>query len=186
MVDQKKAEQAIFMLLEAVGEDPMREGLRDTPARVARMYTEILAGMDEYPGDHLQTIFNEDHRELVLVKDIPFYSLCEHHLVPFFGKVHIAYLPQGGKITGLSKLARIVETTARRLQLQERITSTIADTLVRHLDPQAVAVMVEAEHLCMAMRGVNKPGSVTITTAVRGIYAHDEVSRSIVYSLMQK
>ncbi len=184
-IDQEKIQQAVRMILEAVGEDPTREGLLETPARVARMYGEILSGIDQDPGDHLQTIFNEDHNELVLVKDISFYSLCEHHLIPFFGKAHVAYIPQGAKITGLSKLARLVETAARRPQLQERLTSTVADALVTHLDPTGVAVMVEAEHMCMAMRGVNKPGTITVTTAVRGTFLEDVHLRSEVFHMMR-
>ena len=183
--DQEKIKTAVRMILEAVGEDPSREGLIDTPARVARMYSEILSGVNQDPGDHLQTIFNEDHNELVLVKDITFYSLCEHHLIPFYGKAHVAYVPQGAKITGLSKLARLVETAAKRPQLQERLTATVADALMEHLEPMGVAVMVEAEHMCMAMRGVNKPGTITVTTAVRGTLAKDVHARSEVFQMMR-
>lgn len=184
--DQAKLEQAVRMILEAVGEDPKREGLLDTPKRVARMYEEVFSGLHKKPEDELSAIFNELHEEVVLVRDIPFYSMCEHHLVPFFGKAHVAYLPKNGRVTGLSKLARLVETVARRPQLQERITSTVADTLMNKVEPHGVVVMVEAEHLCMSMRGVNKPGSRTLTTAVRGIYQQDRNSREEVFSLIRQ
>lgn len=173
------------MILEAIGEDPEREGLIETPARVARMYAEVFAGLHQDPREQLTTIFNEDHNELVLVKDIIFYSMCEHHLVPFFGKAHVAYIPQGARITGLSKLARLVESAARRPQLQERLTATVADALVDRLSPVGVAVLVEAEHMCMAMRGVNKPGTRTVTTAVRGSLAQDADARAQVFALMR-
>jgi GTP cyclohydrolase I len=173
------------MILEAIGEDPRREGLVETPARVARMYAEVFAGLHHDPRDELTTIFNEDHNELVLVKDITFYSMCEHHLVPFFGRAHVAYIPQGARITGLSKLARLVESAARRPQLQERLTATVADALVDRLAPVGVAVLVEAEHMCMAMRGVNKPGTRTVTTAVRGTLAQDADARAQVLALMR-
>ncbi|MCI0184326.1 MAG: GTP cyclohydrolase I FolE [Acidibacillus sp.] len=182
--DQKKIEIAVRMILEAIGEDPDREGLLDTPARVGRMYSEVFSGLHQDPREQLKTIFNEDHNEVVLVKDITFYSMCEHHLVPFYGHAHVAYIPQGARITGLSKLARLVESTARRPQLQERLTSTIANALVDRLDPAGVAVMIEAEHMCMAMRGVNKPGTKTLTTAVRGILATDTNKRKEVFDLM--
>ncbi|PWI59049.1 GTP cyclohydrolase I FolE [Sulfoacidibacillus thermotolerans] len=184
--DQQKIETAVKMILEAIGEDPNREGLLETPARVARMYSEVFSGLHQDPREQLMTIFNEDHNEVVLVKDITFYSMCEHHLVPFFGHAHVAYIPQGARITGLSKLARLVETAARRPQLQERLTATIADALVDRLDPAGVAVMVEAEHLCMAMRGVNKPGTKTLTTAVRGILFTDPLKRKEVFDFMQQ
>ncbi|MCY0901564.1 MAG: GTP cyclohydrolase I FolE [Firmicutes bacterium] len=184
-MDKQKIEAAVRMILEAVGEDPDREGLLDTPARVARMYAEVFSGLHQDPADQLQTIFNEDHNELVLVKDITFYSMCEHHLVPFFGRAHVAYIPRGARITGLSKLARLVESAARRPQLQERLTSTVADALVARLQPVAVAVMVEAEHMCMAMRGVNKPGTRTVTTAVRGSYESDAALRAEVFAQMR-
>lgn len=170
MVDQEKIRQAVRMILEAIGEDPDREGLVDTPDRVARMYQEIFHGLHEDPHDQVKVFFDEPHDEMVLVKDIPFYSMCEHHLVPFFGKVHVAYIPTAGRITGLSKLARVVETVARRPQLQERMTTTIADTLVDCLQPQGVGVIVDAEHLCMSMRGIQKPGNRTLTSAMRGVF----------------
>jgi len=183
-VDHRKIEEAVRMILEAVGEDPNREGLLDTPARVARMYAEIFSGLNEDPKQHFSVIFSEDHEELVLVKDIPFFSVCEHHLVPFFGKAHVGYIPRGGRVTGLSKLARAVETVSRRPQLQERITSTIADAIMEKLEPHGVIVVVEAEHMCMTMRGVRKPGAKTITSAVRGVFAEDPASRAEALSLI--
>lgn len=182
--DHKKIEQAIVMILEAIGEDPTREGLLDTPKRVAKMYEEVFQGLNQDPKEHFATVFSEDHEELVLVKDIPFYSMCEHHLVPFFGKAHVGYIPKGGKVTGLSKLARAVEAVAKRPQLQERITSTIADAMVETLQPLGVIVVVEAEHMCMTMRGVKKPGSSTITSAVRGAFANNPAARAEVLSLI--
>ncbi|HWJ02985.1 MAG TPA: GTP cyclohydrolase I FolE, partial [Verrucomicrobiae bacterium] len=167
-MDLEKIQIAVRMMLEAIGEDPDREGLRDTPARVARMYAEIFCGLHQEPKGHLQVQFSEDHEEMVLVKDIPIYSMCEHHLVPFYGKAHVAYIPKGGKVTGLSKLARVVEGFAKRPQLQERLTSQIADSIMEVLQPHGVIVVIEAEHMCMTMRGVKKAGSKTITSAVRG------------------
>lgn len=184
-VNKEQIEHAIRLLLEAVGEDPNREGLLDTPKRVAKMYEEVFSGLNEDPKEHFKTVFGEDHEELVLVKDIPFYSMCEHHLVPFYGKAHIAYIPKGGKVTGLSKLARAVEAVAKRPQLQERITSTVADSIVESLEPHGVMVVVEAEHMCMTMRGVKKPGASTVTSAVRGVLATDAAARSEVLSLIK-
>ncbi|EIT86584.1 GTP cyclohydrolase I [Fictibacillus macauensis ZFHKF-1] len=183
--DKDKIQQAVTMILEAIGEDPTREGLLDTPKRVAKMYEEVFQGLNQDPKDHFATIFGEDHEELVLVKDIPFYSMCEHHLVPFFGVAHIGYIPRGGKVTGLSKLARAVEAVTRRPQLQERITSHVANSLVETLDPHGVIVVVEAEHMCMTMRGVKKPGSKTVTSAVRGVFANDAAARSEVLGLIR-
>jgi GTP cyclohydrolase I len=177
-VDLDKIEQAVSMILEAVGEDVNREGLKDTPKRVAKMYAEVFSGLKEDPKEYFKTVFHEGHEELVLVKDIPFYSMCEHHLVPFFGKAHIAYIPRDGIVTGLSKLARAVETVAKRPQLQERITSTIADSLMETLNPHGVYVMIEAEHMCMTMRGIKKPGSKTVTAVSRGILETDDIKRS--------
>ena len=177
-VDLQKIEQAVTMILDAVGEDPTREGLLDTPKRVAKMYAEIFSGLRQDPKEYFQTVFHEGHEEIVLVKDIPFYSTCEHHLVPFFGKAHIAYIPRDGVVTGLSKLARAVEAVAKRPQLQERITSTIADSLMESLKPHGVYVMVEAEHMCMTMRGVKAPGATTVTAVARGILEEDDVKRS--------
>ncbi|WP_160721358.1 GTP cyclohydrolase I FolE [Bacillus sp. USDA818B3_A] len=184
-INRPQIEEAVRLILEAIGENPNREGLLDTPKRVAKMYEEVFSGLNEDPKQHFETIFSEDHEELVLVKDIPFYSMCEHHLVPFFGKAHVAYIPQNGRVTGLSKLARAVEAVAKRPQLQERITSTIADSMMEKLDPRGVMVVVEAEHMCMTMRGVKKPGSKTVTTAVRGTLADDAVARSEVLSLIK-
>ncbi|ADI26314.1 MULTISPECIES: GTP cyclohydrolase I FolE [Geobacillus] len=178
-------EYAVRLILEAIGEDPNREGLVDTPKRVAKMYAEVFAGLQEDPKQHFQTVFSEEHEELVLVKDIPFYSMCEHHLVPFFGAAHVAYIPREGKVTGLSKLARAVEAVARRPQLQERITATIADSIVEALEPHGVMVVVEAEHMCMTMRGVKKPGAKTVTTAVRGVFETDANARAEVLSLIK-
>ncbi len=184
-INHAQIEEAIRMILEAVGEDPNREGLLDTPKRVARMYEEIFSGLREDPSQHFQTIFGEDHEELVLVKDIAFHSVCEHHLVPFYGHAHVAYIPRNGKVTGLSKLARAVEAVAKRPQLQERITSTVADAIMGKLEPHGVMVIVEAEHMCMTMRGVKKPGAKTVTSAVRGIFAKDSKARSEVLSLIK-
>ncbi len=185
-VDLEKIEKAVSMILEAVGEDVSREGLLDTPKRVAKMYAEVFSGLKEDPKEYFKTVFHEDHEELVLVKDIPFYSMCEHHLVPFFGKAHIAYIPRDGVVTGLSKLARAVDTVARRPQLQERITSTIADSMMDTLDPHGVFVMVEAEHMCMTMRGIKKPGATTITAVARGVLETDAIKRSEVITYINK
>ncbi|WP_309081690.1 GTP cyclohydrolase I FolE [Zhihengliuella sp.] len=169
VVDQPRIERAVREILEAIGEDPDRDGLLDTPKRVAKAYAEFFSGLHERPGDLLDTTFDIDHSELVLVKDIPFYSTCEHHLVPFHGSAHVGYIPgEHGKVTGLSKLARLVELYARRPQVQERLTTQIADALVEHLAPRGVIVVVECEHMCMSMRGVQKPGARTVTSAVRG------------------
>ncbi|WZY01703.1 GTP cyclohydrolase I FolE [Bacillus sp. FSL W7-1360] len=185
MINHDKLQQAVKMILEAVGEDPDREGLKDTPKRVAKMYGEMFSGLYEDPSEHLKTVFAESHEELVLVKDIPFYSMCEHHLVPFFGKAHIAYIPSNGIVTGLSKLARTVDTVARRPQVQERMTKTLADTFMQALQPQGVMVIVSAEHMCMSMRGIQKPGAKTVTTAVRGMFEEDATARAEVLNLVQ-
>ncbi len=184
-MDQKRIEAAVRELLEAVGEDPSREGLLETPARVAHMYTEIFSGLEEDPARHLK-IFNEpeQHNELVLVRDIPLYSVCEHHLLPFIGEAHIAYIPKGGRIIGLSKFARIVDCFARRPQVQERLTAQIADFLFDNLDPYGVAVVIEAEHLCMTMRGARAAGSRTQTSALRGTMRTDAKSRAEVMALL--
>jgi GTP cyclohydrolase IA len=183
-VNRAQIEEAVKLILEAIGEDPTREGLLDTPKRVAKMYEEVFSGIDVEPKEYFQTIFSEDHEELVLVKDIPFYSMCEHHLVPFYGHAHVAYIPRNGKVTGLSKLARAVETVAKRPQLQERITSTVVDSIMETLEPYGAMVVVEAEHMCMTMRGVKKPGSKTITTAVRGSLKEDAQSRNEVLAFI--
>ena len=184
-MDKTKIEEGVRLILEGVGEDPDREGLRETPARVARMYEEVFAGLSENPARHFEVTFDEHHEEMVLVKDIPFYSMCEHHLVPFFGKAHVAYIPAtDGRICGLSKLARLVEAFAKRPQVQERLTSQIADTLIEQLNPQGVIVVLEAEHMCMSMRGVKKPGSQTVTSAVRGVFEKSAPARSEALSLI--
>ena len=173
MVDKQKVEKAIALLVEGIGEDVNREGLLDTPQRVARMYEEICGGLDETADEHLARTFTSTNNEMVIEKDITFYSLCEHHLMPFFGKAHIAYIPDG-KVVGLSKLARTVEVFARRPQIQEQLTVQIADAIMEHLNPKGVMVYLEAEHLCMSMRGIKKPGSKTITTACRGEFLENE------------
>jgi GTP cyclohydrolase I len=178
-VDVARAEKAVRELLLAIGEDPDRDGLRRTPTRVASMFAEVLDGIHRDPCAHLTVTFEADHREMVMVRDIAFASLCEHHLVPFIGRAHLAYIPgHDGRITGLSKLARLVEGYAHRLQVQERLTSQVADSLVEALEPMGVLVVVEAEHLCMSMRGVKKPGATTVTSAVRGLFEHDIAARA--------
>jgi GTP cyclohydrolase I len=184
-VDLARVEKAVRELLIAIGEDPERSGLVRTPERVARAYAEMFAGLFVDPDEVLQTTFDENHDELVLVKDIPLYSICEHHLVPWHGKAAVGYIPGAdGRITGLSKLARVVDLYAKRPQVQERLTSQVADAVMRRLEPQGVIVVVEAEHLCMAMRGVRKPGSTTTTSAVRGIFQSDPRSRAEALSLI--
>jgi len=185
-VDQTKIEGAIRTILEALGEDPNREGLRETPQRVARMYEEIFAGLHTDPQDLLDVSFTEYHDELVLIKDIPLYSMCEHHLLPFYGVAHVAYIPKGGKVVGISKLARVVEAYAHRPQLQERLTSQIADCIFSTLKPMGVGVVIQAEHMCMTMRGVKKPGSLTVTSAVRGIFETRPETRAELFALIQK
>jgi GTP cyclohydrolase I len=178
-LDPERIERAISELLLAIGEDPSREGLVATPKRVAAMYQELFAGLDEDPSKHLTVTFAAEHDEMVMVRDIPFASLCEHHLVPFMGKAHVAYIPgDDGRITGLSKLARLVDAYAKRLQVQERMTSQIADALMDTLAPRGALVVVEAEHLCMSMRGVRKPGTLTVTSALRGIFKEDPRTRA--------
>jgi GTP cyclohydrolase I len=182
-VDLEKMKVAVRMILEAVGEDPDREGLLETPRRVAKMYAEMFQGLSVDPGRHLEVLFPESYDEMVLVRDIPFTSMCEHHLLPFSGVAHVAYLPQG-KVTGLSKIARVVEEVARRPQVQERMTNTIADLISNHLDTSGVGVVVSAEHSCMAIRGVKKPGSVTITSSLRGDFRDDPATRAEFMSLI--
>lgn len=169
MIDQDKIKQGVRLLLEGIGEDISREGLLDTPDRIARMYEELFGGTEEDAGVHLSRTFHADNSEMVIEKDITFYSTCEHHMLPFYGKVHIAYIPDG-RVAGLSKLARTVEVYARRLQLQEQMTGQIADALMKHMHPKGVLVMAEAEHMCMTMRGIRKPGSQTVTLALRGVF----------------
>jgi len=184
-VDLGRIEAAVREILAAVGEDPEREGLRATPARVARMYAEIFSGLDEDPGEHLVPTFDAAHDELVLVRDIAIYSVCEHHLLPWSGKAHVAYIPnEDGRVTGLSKLVRLVEGYAKRPQVQERLTTQVADTLVRVLGARGVFVVVEAEHMCMSMRGVKKPGAVTVTSAVRGHFLTSAAARAEVLGLI--
>lgn len=184
MVDIKKAEEAVRLLLEAIGEDVTREGLVETPRRVAKMYSEILEGREEKASEHLSKVFNVKSSDIVIEKDITFYSMCEHHLLPFFGKAHIAYIPKD-KVVGLSKLARTVEVFAKRLQLQEQMTNEIADAIEECLDAKGVIVLIEAEHTCMTMRGVKKPGSKTITYAVRGAFKEDDFLRSETIAMMK-
>ena len=184
MIDQEKIREAVKLLLEGIGEDPEREGLRDTPDRVARMYGEILAGMEADASVPLAKVFSVDSGEMVLAKDIPFYSMCEHHLMPFYGKAHIAYIPKG-KVVGLSKLARTVEIYAARLQIQEQMTGQIADALMKHLAPGGVMVMLEAEHMCMTMRGVKKPGSRTVSIAVRGAFKEEPMLQERFFRMLQ-
>lgn len=184
--DHEKIEHAIRLIFEALGEDPDREGLRDTPMRVAREYDEIFAGLLIEPRDVLSVVFEEGHDEMVMVRDIPFHALCEHHFLPIFGQAHVAYIPnEKGQITGLSKIARLVDVVAKRPTLQERMTTTIADALEEALDPRGVLVVVEAKHLCMDMRGVRKPGSETVTSAVRGIFRDDSRTRAEAMTLIR-
>ena len=185
MIDQNKIRQGICLLLEGIGEDITREGLIDTPDRITRMYTELFSGMEEDAGEHLSRTFHVDNSEMVLEKDIAFHSVCEHHMLPFFGKVHIAYIPNG-KVVGLSKLARTVEVFARRLQLQEQLTGQIADALMGHMKPQGVLVMVKAEHMCMTMRGIKKPGSQTVTLARRGVFETDPLLEERFFRLLKQ
>ena len=182
-VDLNRIEKAVQEILEAVGEDLQREGLKETPARVARMYSELLDGMRHDPAEHLNSIFHEGYDEIVLLRDVPFYSVCEHHLMPFIGKAHLAYLPDG-KVLGVSKLARLVDAFARQLQVQERLTVQIADFLMENLKPKGVAVVLEASHSCMTIRGIKKPGAMMVTSALRGIFKKDPRSRSEVLTLM--
>ena len=183
MVDHEKVKEAVKMLLEGIGEDVNREGLLETPERIARMYEEICGGMDEDAAIHLSKVFSVDNNEMVMEKDIVFYSTCEHHLMPFYGKAHVAYIPDG-KVAGLSKLARTVEVYARRLQIQEKMTGQIADAVMEHLQPKGVMVMLEAEHMCMTMRGVKKPGSKTVTVAARGVFKDNEALQNQFFRML--
>lgn len=184
MVDHSKVEQAIRLLLEGIGEDPEREGLKDTPSRIARMYDEILGGMEENAADHLARTFSSENTGILLEKDITFYSMCEHHMLPFYGKAHVAYIPDG-RVVGLSKLARCVEVYAKRLQMQERMTDQIADALMRELGCKGVMVLTQAEHTCMTMRGVKKPGTQTVSVAARGAFRENESLRSSFYEMLR-
>lgn len=183
-IDTGRIEKAVREIIEAIGEDPLREGLVETPERVARFYKEVFAGLHTDPGDVIDAFFGEEHyQEIVMVREIPFYSMCEHHFVPFHGRAHVAYMPKG-RVTGLSKLARLVEGFARRPQMQERLTAQVANCLNERLNPLGVLVVVEAEHLCMSMRGVKKPGALTVTSAVRGIMETNPATRSEAMSLL--
>jgi GTP cyclohydrolase I len=185
MMDHAKIEEGVRLILEGIGEDPQREGLLDTPARVARMYEEIFTGLNEEPAPLFVKSFGENHNELVLVKDIPVYSICEHHLMPFFGVAHVGYLPgDDGRVCGISKLARLVDLYAKRPQVQERLVSQIADTLVEQLEPSGVIVVIETEHLCMSMRGIRKPGAKTTTSAVRGLFMSAPKTRAEALTLI--
>lgn len=184
-MDKEKIKKAVEMILEAIGEDKNREGLIDTPKRVADMYEEIFAGMERKAEDEISVFFTEEHDEMVIVKDIPLYSMCEHHLLPFLGKAHVAYIPREGKVTGLSKLARVVDIASKRPQLQERLTTQIAEILMKKLDAKGVLVVIEAEHMCMVMRGVKKSGSKTITSAVRGIFRSSQATREEAFMLLK-
>lgn len=184
-MDKKKIERAVKDILEAIGEDTSREDIKATPVRVAEMYEEILSGSKKNPADELEILLAENHDEIVLLKSIPLYSICEHHLLPFIGKAHVAYIPKGGRVTGLSKLARVVDTLAKRLQVQERLTTAIADVIMKKLKPRGVLVVIEAEHLCMSMRGVKKPGVMTITSAVRGIFKENQKTRQEALALIK-
>lgn len=186
MTKTEQVEAAVRQLLEALGENPEREGLLDTPKRVAKMYQEMWTGLDKDPKDEFTAVFSEGHEEVVLVKDIPFYSMCEHHLVPFYGVAHVAYLPSGGRVTGLSKLARAVEVASKRPQLQERLTAQVATALEEALSPEGVFVMVEAEHMCMTMRGIKKPGAKTVTTVAKGIFKENINQRREILDMIQR
>jgi GTP cyclohydrolase I len=184
MIDQDKIKRAVHDILVAIGEDPSREGIRETPRRIAEMYAEVFRGMKEDPREVLSVGFEEGHNEMVILKDIPFYSICEHHLLPFYGMAHIGYIPKG-RVVGASKLGRVVEILAKRPQLQERLTTQIADTIVEALQPQGVAVVIEAEHMCMTMRGVKQPGSNIVTSAMRGSFRTRAVTRAEFLSLIK-
>lgn len=185
-MDTKKIEKGIRLILEGIGEDPDRAGLRETPERVARMYQEIFSGIETPTEELLKTIEGESHDEMVLLKDIPFYSVCEHHLVPFIGKAHVAYVPSAGKIVGLGELVKAVEVLAKRLQVQERLTTQLADMIMEKLKPKGTMVIIDAEHLCISMRGVKKPGTRTVTSAVRGIFRSKQSTRDETLELIKK
>jgi len=185
-MDERLIRESVRMFLKGIGEDPERDGLAETPDRVVNMVKEVFAGVGADPGEHLVRSFNENHEELVLVSNIPLYSFCEHHLLPFFGKAHVAYIPRKGRVTGLSKLARVVDGYSRRPQLQERLTGQIADAIMEKLSPYGVMVVIEAEHMCMTIRGVNKPGARTTTSATRGIFRNQPATRAEALSLIKK
>jgi GTP cyclohydrolase I len=186
LIDQEKIKAAVKLLIEAIGEDSNREGLAETPRRVAEMYAELFAGIQQDPKEELKVGFEESHREMVIVRDIPFYSMCEHHLLPFYGTAHVGYIPnKGGRVVGASKLARVVEIISKRPQLQERMTSAIADAVMDAIKPDGVAVVVQAEHLCMIMRGIKKPGSALVTSALRGTFRSRPDTRNEFFCLLQ-
>ncbi len=185
-MNKLRIERAVKEILLAIGEDPEREGLVDTPKRVARMYEEIFSGIGKDPGKELHVVYNEEHDEMVVLKDIPFYSMCEHHLLPFTGRAHVAYIPENNKIVGLSKLARLVDAVSKKPQLQERLTSSIADIIMKSLKPKGALVIVQAEHLCMTMRGIKKPGSKMITSAVRGLFRRSQATRAEALALIRE
>jgi GTP cyclohydrolase I len=185
VINEAEIKQAVTSIIKAIGEDPGREGLLDTPKRVAEMYTELFSGLYKNPGEELSVDFEVGHREMVILRDIPFYSMCEHHLLPFFGITHLGYIPNAeGRVVGVSKLARVVEIVARRPQLQERMTSQIADAIYEGINPDGVGVVIQAEHLCMVMRGIKKPGSSIITSAVRGTFRSNSTTRAEFFSLL--
>jgi len=185
-MDKNKIKKAVRDILEAIGDDPKRKDLLETPQRVADMYEEIFSGIKQDARKELEVVLDQKHNEIVLLRDIPLYSVCEHHLLPFIGRAHVAYIPKGGKVTGLSKIARVVDILSRRLQVQERLTTEIAEVVMSKLKPLGVMVVIEAEHLCMSMRGVRKPGTMTITSAVRGIFKDNQKTRSETLSLIRK
>ena len=184
-MDTEKIEQGVRLIIEGIGDDPNRPALVETPARVARAYEEIFSGIAAKPEQIIKPVQKEQYDEIVLIKNIPFYSMCEHHLLPFIGSAHVAYLPRGSRITGLSKLARVVDILSKRLQVQERLTSEIADTIMTAIQPRGVLVVISAEHLCMTMRGVRKPGSVTVTSVVRGIFRENPATRAEAMALIE-
>ncbi len=185
-MDKNLIEEGVRLILKGIGEDINREGLKRTPQRVAEMYEELFSGIGKDPTLELKPLFDENHDEMIIVKDIPFYSVCEHHLVPFVGKAHIAYVPnKSGKIVGLSKLTRVLEIVSRRLQVQERLTTIVADAIMNQLEPRGVMVIIEAEHLCMSIRGVKKPNTITVTSAVRGLFRQNPASRAEAMSLIK-
>ena len=185
-MDLKKIEKGVRMILEGIGEDPERSGIKETPERVARMYEEIFSGLETPTEELLKAIEGETHDEMVLLKDIPFYSVCEHHMIPFIGKVHVAYIPSGGKIVGLSEIVKAVDVLAKRLQVQERLTTQLADLIMNRLKPKGAMVIIDAEHLCISMRGVKKPGSRTVTSAVRGIFRTKQSTRAELLELIKR
>lgn len=185
-MDRRLIEEGVRLILKGIGEDLERDGLKNTPSRVADMYEEVFSGVGKDPASELDSTFDENHDEIIIIKDIPFYSVCEHHLVPFAGKAHIAYVPnKDGRIIGLSKLVRVLEIAARRPQVQERLTTTVADAIMRKINPRGVMVIVEAEHLCMSMRGVKKPGTITVTSAIRGLFRENPASRAEAMALIK-